>query len=311
MIRSVHVIGLGALGLLFGDIIAENIGSVEGGSIHFVMDPQRYQRHRQDRYTINKEEKTCPLLSSEDAKRADLVIVAVKYNALESALDTMASSVDEHTIILSVMNGITSEDIIARRYPRCRIIDCVAQGMDAMRFGTDLVYTKTGALHVGIRKRDDERMQDALAQVEELFDRVSLPYIHEEDILYRMWFKFMLNVGINQSCMVYGVGYGKALEDGTAACMANISAMREVVVLSEKEGAKLTDEDVNKAVAVLRTLDPQATPSMGQDRLAKRLSEADMFAGTVIELGKKHGVLTPVNSYLYRRVHEIEAEYGE
>ena len=311
MIRSVHVIGLGALGLLFGDIIAENIGSVEGGNIHFVMDPQRYQRHRQDRYTINKEEKTCPLLSSEDAKRADLVIVAVKYNALESALDTMASSVDEHTIILSVMNGITSEDIIARRYPQCRIIDCVAQGMDAMRFGTDLVYTKTGALHVGIRKRDDERMQDALAQVEELFDRVSLPYIHEEDILYRMWFKFMLNVGINQSCMVYGVGYGKALEDGTVACMANISAMREVVVLSEKEGAKLTDEDVNKAVAVLRTLDPQATPSMGQDRLAKRRSEADMFAGTVIELGKKHGVLTPVNSYLYRRVHEIEAEYEE
>ncbi len=311
MIRSVHVIGLGALGLLFGDIIAENIGSVEGGSIHFVMDPQRYQRHRQDRYTINKEEKTYPLQSSEDAERADLVIVAVKYNALESALDTMASSVDEHTIVLSVMNGITSEDIIARRYPQCRIIDCVAQGMDAMRFGTDLVYTKTGALHVGIRKRDDARMQDALAQVEELFDRVSLPYIHEEDILYRMWFKFMLNVGINQSCMVFGVGYGKALEDQTAACMANISAMREVVVLSEKEGAKLTDEDVNKAVAVLRTLDPQATPSMGQDRLAKRLSEADMFAGTVIELGKKHGVLTPVNSYLYRRVHEIEAEYGE
>ena len=311
MIRSVHVIGLGALGLLFGDIIAENIGSVEGGSIHFVMDPQRYQRHRQDRYTINKEEKTYPLQSSEEAERADLVIVAVKYNALESALDTMASSVDEHTIVLSVMNGITSEDIIARRYPQCRIIDCVAQGMDAMRFGTDLVYTKTGALHVGIRKRDDVRMQDALAQVEELFDRVSLPYIHEEDILYRMWFKFMLNVGINQSCMVFGVGYGKALEDQTAACMTNISAMREVVVLSEKEGAKLTDEDVNKAVAVLRTLDPQATPSMGQDRLAKRLSEADMFAGTVIELGKKHGVLTPVNSYLYRRVHEIEAEYGE
>ena len=226
MIRSVHVIGLGALGLLFGDIIAENIDSVEGGSIHFVMDPQRYQRHRQDRYTINKEEKTYPLQSSEEAERADLVIVAVKYNALESALDTMASSVDEHTIVLSVMNGITSEDIIARRYPQCRIIDCVAQGMDAMRFGTDLVYTKTGALHVGIRKRDDVRMQDALAQVEELFDRVSLPYIHEEDILYRMWFKFMLNVGINQSCMVFGVGYGKALEDQTAACMANISAMR-------------------------------------------------------------------------------------
>ena len=310
MIRSVHVIGLGALGLLFGDIIAGNIDCVEGGSIHFVMDPERYQRHSRDRYTINKTEKTYPLQSSEDAVPADLVIVAVKYNALESALDTMASSIDDHTVIISVMNGITSESIIARRYPHCCIIDCVAQGIDAMRFGTDLVYTKTGALHLGIRERDNEQMQTALREVEELFDKVSLPYIHEDDILYRMWFKFMLNVGINQSCMVYGVGYGKALEDGTQACMANISAMREVVVLSEKEGAKLTDEDVDKAVAVLRTLDPTATPSMGQDRLAKRISEADMFAGTVIALGKKHGVLTPVNSYLYRRVHEIEAEYG-
>ena len=85
--------------------------------------------------------------------------------------------------------------------------------------------------------------------------------------------------------------------------------MREVMVIAQKEGVCLTDDDVNKAVAILRTLDPEATPSMGQDRIACRKSEADMFAGTVIELGGKHGILTPANEFLYRRVHEIEAEY--
>ena len=309
MIRSVNVIGLGALGMLFGGILAEHAKDTEDECVRFVMDEERYLRHRTERYTVNGEAKEFPLQSCADASPADLVIVAVKYNALPDALDSMASSVDDHTIILSVMNGITSESIIAERYPKNRIVDCVAQGMDAMRDGTDLVYTKTGALHLGIREKEDALMQQALRETEEYFERTSLPYIHEDDIMYRMWFKFMLNVGINQACMVYGVGYGDALEDGSEACMATIGAMREVVVLSELEGVKLTDEDVNKAVAILRTLDPEATPSMGQDRIAGRKSEADMFAGVVIELGKKHGILTPANSWLYRRVHEIEAEF--
>ena len=309
MIRTVNVIGLGALGMLFGGRIAENIDRVEGGEIHFVMDPERCARHVSDTYTLNGVPAQFALQPSTEASPADLVIVAVKYTALKDALDTMAASVDDHTIIISVLNGITSEEIIGKRYPRNRVIDCVAQGMDAMRTGTQMIYTKIGALHIGIRDRENEQMQQALRELEEFFDRVSLPYVHEDDILYRLWFKFMLNVGINQACMVYGVGYGKALEGGSEACMAGIGAMREVMVIAQKEGVCLTDDDVNKAVAILRTLDPEATPSMGQDRIACRKSEADMFAGTVIELGGKHGILTPANEFLYRRVHEIEAEY--
>ena len=309
MISSVHIVGLGALGMLFGGILAEHSERSGEGSVHFVMDPDRCRRHGRDRYTVNGKERAYPILSSADAAPADLVIVAVKYNALPDALDTMASSVDGHTVILSVMNGITSERIIAERFPQNRIVDCVAQGMDAMRDGTDLVYTKTGALHLGIRDKNDCALQEALSSVEAYFGTTGLPYIHEDDILYRMWFKFMLNVGINQACMVYGVGYGEALRDGSEACMAAIGAMREVVVLSEKEGVKLTDEDVNRAVAILRTLDPEATPSMGQDRIAGRKSEVDMFAGVVTGLGRKYGVLTPANSWLQNRVREIEAEY--
>ena len=93
--------------------------------------------------------------------------------------------------------------------------------------------------------------------------------------------------------------------------MAFAGAMREVIDLSGKEGVKLTCEDMNKAVAVLRTLDPEAVPSMAQDRLARRKSEADMFAGVVIELGKKYGIMTPANYWMYKRVHEIEEAYDE
>ena len=34
-----------------------------------------------------------------------------------------------------------------------------------------------------------------------------------------------------------------------------------------------------------------------------------MFAGTVIELGKKHGISVPTNEFLYEQIKEIEKEY--
>ncbi len=46
----------------------------------------------------------------------DLVIVAVKYTGLQSAIQNIRKCIDEHTIIMSVMNGIDSEDLIAYVY---------------------------------------------------------------------------------------------------------------------------------------------------------------------------------------------------
>lgn len=48
---------------------------------------------------------------------------------------------------------------------------------------------------------------------------------------------------------------------------------------------------------------------MAQDRKAKRYSEVEMFAGTVIELAAKHGIDVPVNKFLYNEMKKIESEY--
>ncbi len=48
---------------------------------------------------------------------------------------------------------------------------------------------------------------------------------------------------------------------------------------------------------------------MGQDRINKKASEVDMFAGKIISLGKKYHIEVPANEKLYRMVKEIEKEY--
>jgi 2-dehydropantoate 2-reductase len=48
---------------------------------------------------------------------------------------------------------------------------------------------------------------------------------------------------------------------------------------------------------------------MRQDVEARRASEVDLFAGTVVALGQKYGVETPVNTWLYHKIKNMEKEY--
>ena len=86
--------------------------------------------------------------------------------------------------------------------------------------------------------------------------------------------------------------------------------MREVMVLSEKEGINLTETDLDYWLNVLDPLSPEGKPSMRQDMEAKRLSEVELFSGAVLELGRKYKVSTPINDAFYRRIKEIETQYS-
>ncbi len=53
---------------------------------------------------------------SDRALSADLIIFAVKFMGMESALEIVKPFVGEHTLFLSVLNGISSEEMIEKAY---------------------------------------------------------------------------------------------------------------------------------------------------------------------------------------------------
>lgn len=301
-IQHVSIIGMGALGLLYGNHIAEKAGM---DAVDFVMDEARFEQKKGKTNLINGVEKQFLMTPDSQAKPADLLIVAVKSTGLEKALDTMKNCIDENTAIISVLNGISSEEMIAERYGHKNMIYTVAQAMDAMIFDNGLEYTRLGELRIG---QIESGNPEQLNRVTTFFDEIELPYVVEKDILYRMWGKFMLNVGINQTCMVYNTNYRTALSEGEAN-RTLIAAMREVIAVANAEGIALSEADLNQYIEIISTLKPTGTPSMGQDRIHKRPSEVEMFSGTVIRLAQKHHLHVPTNRFLYNRVHEIESEY--
>ena len=301
-INSCAIIGMGALGLLYASKIAENIGN---DAVCFVVDEDRFARYQGRHFTINDKPVAFNIVCAKDAPVCDLVIVAVKYPALRSALDTMKNCVGDDTTIISVMNGVTSERIIGERYGDDKLIYAVAQGMDAMRFGDSLTYNSFGQIIIGTV---EEAKAEKLAAVDDFLTRSCIPHSLPDDILHALWGKFLLNVGINQVCMVYNTTYGGILEEGEPNRMM-VAAMREVIAVAAAEGVTLTEGDLKFYVELERSLPPESMPSMAQDRLEHRPCEVDMFAGTVIELAKKHDILVPANEYLLKRAKEIEAEY--
>lgn len=303
-IETVAIVGMGALGLLYGTYILDRKGP---SGVCYVMDEERVRKYRGKPFYKNGAAYQLPVCGCREAKPVDLVIVAVKYTGLEAAIEEISGCVGEQTIILSVLNGITSEDMIAKRYGREHLIDTVAQGMDAMKFGDQLTYTRMGELRIGVR---EECQRENLEAVKAYFDEIAMPYTIDEDIIHRMWGKFMLNVGINQTCMVYETNYRGCLEPGEAN-RTMIAAMREVIAVGQEEGIRLGEQDLNEYVAILRTLAPDGMPSMRQDGVARRYSEVEMFAGTVISLAQKHQIYVPANQFLYDRVREMESSYAQ
>lgn len=101
-IKSTAIIGMGALGMMYGTHMLD----AGEKNVWFVMDEARMQKYGTRTFYKNEKPYQLPIKNCEQMDPADLVIVAVKYNALPSALETMRKCVGEHTVIFTVMNGM-------------------------------------------------------------------------------------------------------------------------------------------------------------------------------------------------------------
>lgn len=302
MFQTVSIIGMGALGILFGKPLLDNLPA---GNLRMIADQDRIQRYRQSPPTINGQPCAFPYIPPNDpVAPADLVIVAVKSTSLEQAMADMASQVDDHTTIISLLNGISSEEILETRWPN-QVLYAVSLGMDAQRTGQNVTYTKAGFLQFGEKTGEISQRVQYLA---DFFTKNNLPHQVCPDIRFLQWNKWMLNVGCNQVCAVMGVPYRQlGLETKAKATM--LAAMDEVVAIATVCDVALTQTHIAKWQEILASLSPDGLPSMAQDVVAKRKTEVGIFGGTVCALGAKYGIPTPTNQWLVDEIAKIESQF--
>lgn len=303
-INTVSIIGLGALGIMYAHHFSKKLPKE---NVRVIADQKRINRYLHNGIYCNGEICNFNYITPEESvSPSDLILFTVKFDGLQEAIVSVKNHVGENTIFMSALNGIISEEMIGDVFGFENILYCVAQGMDAVKVGNQLTFHHKGKLVFG--DREAGIISDKTKEVESFFNHVALPHEVDTNMKHRIWGKFMLNVGVNQTVAVYKSNYGEVLREGEAR-KTMIAAMREVITISEKEGINLSEADLDYWLKVLGTLNPEGKPSMAQDVDAKRFSEVELFSGTVLKYAKKHGIEAPVNKLLYEKISSIESEY--
>jgi 2-dehydropantoate 2-reductase len=302
-IESVAVIGAGALGLLYADALSH----VLGDGVFFLAGQERRTKISETVYGINGRDARFRAVSQPDmGVKPDLVIVAVKNHHLESIVPLLEAAVGEETVVISVLNGISSEEFIRRHAPAARLLYCVALGMDAVKEGDSLRFTNPGRLLVGTE--DNNAHDPCLRLLTDLFRRCGIAYEVPRDIIRSLWWKWMINIGVNQVSAVTGAVYGLFMQVEELKSLMD-DAMKETVEVARAEEVDLTEQDIREWYTVLNGLGAAGKTSMLQDVEAKRKGEVDAFSGALIEIARRHAIPVPVNETLFRIVKAIEATY--
>jgi 2-dehydropantoate 2-reductase len=305
-IEKASLIGLGALGIMVGKKLLD---AMDGANFKIVADEERIKRYARDGIYANGVRCDFSYAKPDDlGERDDLILFAVKFGGLDAAIDAVKNRVGPETILVSMLNGISSEGIIALRYGWDKVICCVMQGTDALKVGNRMTYSNPGVLCIGDCERGPA--SERVRRVKRLFDRSGVPCETDENMQRRMWGKWMLNVGLNQTLAVRGGSYRDIQREGETRD-AMIAAMREVITLAQKAEIELHESDLPYWLDMQMKLDPESKPSMLQDVEAKRKTEVELFSGTVRKMGRECGVPTPVNDALYERILSMEAAYDK
>jgi len=289
-IKKVSIIGLGALGILYGEHFLRRMPQLD---LRIIADRNRIDKYRKEGIFCNGQ--ICPFFyvtPDVAVDPADLIIIAVKYSALDEAIQMIKGHVGPDTIILSVLNGVVSESEIGEIYGHEHLLYTVAQGMTAAKVGNQMSYRTKGILSFG--ELDAKENSEKVERVKAFFDSVELPYEINNQMKKKLWSKWMLNVGINQTVGYFNATNSFVQKPGEAREMM-LAAINEAIAVANKEGVNLTNEDVDYWLNIIDHLDPNERPSMAQDVKAGRSTEVALFAGTVVKLAKKHNVSVPIN----------------
>lgn len=299
-IKSIAIWGAGAMGAFF----SSSFFQVPDISTALIAKGERFHKLEKEGLIVNGTTYGIPVVNPENPPLPfDLIVVALKHHHLVESSRELENLVSDDTLILSVMNGLDSEPLLGSVYGEEKVLLAVSVGIDAVRDGNRVVFSKPGVHYFG--EADNSTVSDRVASVQSAFEKAGIKYETPVDMLRIMWWKFMINVGMNPTSAVMGAPYGVFQKSQDAAALM-MASMQEVISLARAKDINLGEKDLENWLEVLNTLSPQGKTSMLQDMEAGTKTEAEILCDKVVNLGKSLNIPTPVNQTISRIVHVME-----
>jgi 2-dehydropantoate 2-reductase len=300
--NKISVIGAGAMGAYY----ASRFFEMGGVDVALIAGGERYERLRDLGLIVNGRPYAIPVRKQEEAAPSDLVFVAVKNHHLQQAIQDMSGAVGDATLILSVMNGIQSEEQLGAAFGFKKVLYAIVLGIDAVREGNAVTCSKQGRLFFG--EAENQVISNRVKTLQNFFTEAGIVHETPPDMIRTLWWKYMINVAINQVSAILDAPYAVMQRSQSAQDLMK-EAMEEVVAIARAKGIALSDQDVRGFFPIMQGFAPEGKTSMVQDVESRRKTEVETFAGKVVEMGSGLGIPTPVNRTLLRLLQAIESRW--
>jgi 2-dehydropantoate 2-reductase len=226
----------------------------------------------------------------------DVILFCVKLWDVEPAAEQLRAIIGPQTAVIPLQNGIDAAERLIRI-----LGDVAVMGGMAFVTGTIVapgVIRQTGSYQRMTFGELDGQISERGQRVRDLCEAAGFEAVLSPDIMVPVWEKFILLVPLSGLNALTRLPLGKWRRDPDLLALYE-AALCETVAVGLAEGIRLPPDSIDETLAMMRSMPAHHTTSMGNDLLRGNRLELPWFAGKVVELGRRHGIPTPVNGFVY------------
>ena len=307
---KVAVLGAGAMGCLFGGLMAEkglDVILIDVWKEH--VDAINSKGLKMDGHGGDRYIKIKATTDPSTLKPVDAIIIMCKATALEKALTYAKNIIGDKTMLMSFQNGIGHEAIMQKIAGKEKVLGgTTTQASNVLGPG----HIKNHAALPSWIGEYEGGMSDRVKDLAETFTAHNLETIAVPDIKKRKWKKLFALTAIGPLSSIFDLHHTDLYISNK-----NQEVSRELgkkIILETREVAKADGVDVTEDECLEmfnKIVDSKQTnkSSMCFDILNKRKTEIDFINGAVSKIGKGHGVKTPMNDLMYKMIMVKEGMY--
>ncbi len=239
--------------------------------------------------------------------KPDFLVLSVKACVIRQILHEVERVLSPDTVLVSLQNGLDTEELIAHAFNRHRILRVVinyagnvtAPGRVAMNF-----FNKPN--HIGCNCR--QGICEHAGSVADLLNSVYLDTRPEADIKRYVWEKTILNAALSPISAVTGMTMREVMDSSETYRIVE-ALLQECIKVAALSGYDFGPGFFNFCMAYLDKGGPHK-PSMLVDVEAGRETEIDFINGRIAYYGSLNNVPTPVNDMFTRLVKAFEHRHA-
>jgi len=307
---NVAVLGAGAMGCLFGGLLAEKglkVTLIDVWKEH--IDAINKNGLKMDGFGGDRFIKISATNDPKSISPVDVVIVMCKATALEQALTNAKSIVGDKTVLMLFQNGIGHEAIMQNIVGIDKVLGgTTTQASNILGPG----HIKNHASLPSWIGEYEGGLSDRVKDIAETFTAHGLETIASDNVKKRKWMKLFALTAVGPLSAIFDMHHTELYVTNKESKLAR--ELGKQIILETRKVAQADGVEVSEDECLemfLKIVDSNQTnkSSMAFDIKYKRKSEIDFINGSVSKIGKKHGVPTPLNDMLYKIIKVKEGSF--